>query len=368
MSALFQSIATELGRAGGGYAEARDTATAERNKAKVDSYNMALELRQQLQSEQVQRALQSIRERQLKQHEAESILDFGTTYDPATKQWYRMLHNLSTDKTMRYPVGTPESVIRTQEQQKEQDTRLAQRDQDMMDRMEAMQDREDARARLRAKAAAGGGPGDIDDFAEAVRNRDILFNAIPSKWKGSVLTRMKQKGWKMPAQITEAQEITLDTRQSALDQLIYNIQEVQKNEDLFKSIPNASLVELAGHSGTVAGLATRWLGLTKSQAEKDRIDYTAAQLRSMQESINTIRPMLSAMGFRGKEGADMMLSQTAFDRALASPGVTHVVLANTLKLARKLRGDTERFLNTGEDVGGAAAAPGVIVVKPEDLK
>jgi hypothetical protein len=124
------ALATTLGGLGAGIGEARDENQQLRQKYEGEAADRALRLKQFLLEQKVQESLAQRRQ-------TENVVDLGTFQDPKTKEYYRLFRDLTTGQDTRTAVGTPESVVKTEEQNEaiagRQAKAEAQRQQDRID-------------------------------------------------------------------------------------------------------------------------------------------------------------------------------------------------------------------------------------------
>lgn len=170
MGALFESVASALGRAGGGYAAARDTAIEQRNQAEEQGFAQAQRVREFLEQQRVDALNQQVQQALMKSRAAGNIVDLGASQDDKG-QWSRRLYNLETGQTMTMPMGTPESVARENAlQQSELDRATQLEDQRQRNRDEL----EDRRARfrkdeIRLRGSSKGGGGSLGAVPLAIQ-------------------------------------------------------------------------------------------------------------------------------------------------------------------------------------------------------
>lgn len=355
MGSLFQAIGQTAGAAGSGYADARDAAIQQANDAKVKSFEMAMQLQQQLRQSQVDAANQALKERQLKAQEAGNILDLGVSQTPDGK-WVHTLHNLGTSKTVAIPMEGPPAAYVTAEENKKaaleqanelEDRREADRQKDIASRGEW----EERTARLRAQLGLGG-PDDFAFVAPYVSNGAIKLATVSTKSRPALLKYMAQNGYKLPNQLSDAVNDKLTQRLDSLtsfDKLLTDMSakgpDGKSELDLLNDTRNQIVIQTirSAKDGSYTALAALKL---IPQATVDRLSKVAADLDSAREMVNLIRSPLGAGGFRGKEGWEGL--QGTIPQPFGPVGVNMNVLKRTQDLVRRLEQGTEVVLDGGD--------------------
>ena len=388
MSALAQSIATSLGASGAGYGAARDQQTAESNQVSQVNFERAMRVKQFILEQQQQKRLADQAELQNRVQSALMEGAWQASGVPVKMQGggYGMVeHNSRTGDVRVRPLpegAEPQSDDEVKWEQyanaykqafgKEAPDDLktaffnkqagvpAPKEQTEFDAWRAAfktahgrepNSEEISQWHRQPKATGAGTDDDLDAFAQQVATKNLTLAQVPSKVRGPLLKYMRSQGMKLPNQLAPAVENTLTQQADALQNTVNIIEQIRPDLDLLKTLPTASLTELAQSPNTVEGALTRWFGVFQSKEDKMRVERLAGNLRSLQESINTIRKPLGATGFRGKEGWDALQNQTV--RTMAAPGVNAQVLNNTERFAQSLLNSTNKILG-GED---AAPAP-----------
>jgi hypothetical protein len=382
MSGLFQAVASQLGNLGGGLAEAKDAQTDAINKAKETQFAQAQKVKEFLEQQKMDTLQTQVWQAQEKAREQGTWQPIGNPMPDKNGVYNVIEHNTASGEIRVKPL--PADVAPQSEDEIKWDqyrdaykkafkaepsddiraaffNKLAgvpTKDKDEFDQWrEAFKVRtgrypndQEIAEWHRKPGSAAGAAGDLDAMAQAVADKTTKLPA--GKLGVQVANRMKQMGLKLPNQLGTALEDKLEQRADALTQTSYLIDQVIPDLDLIKTLPKATLIELAQSPGTVENVLYRYGGLFMSTKEKARVERLVGNLRSLQESVNTIRGPLGATGFRGREGWQALQSQTV--RAMSTPGINAQTLGNTKKLVDSLLGSTQDILGGGDGSGGSS--------------
>ena len=385
MSALFQSVAQQLGQAGGDYAKARDVQTEQKNKVAQQLFEMQQKSADAAEQKRMDDLTAQVQGQLMKQRASGTWEPLGSPLKTKDGGYSIVEHNSATGEVRTRPLPA-EIQPQNADEQKWDDYRDAYKkafgkepDDNLKtlffnkeagapapkDKTEFDEWREAFKAKNgrypnaseisewhRAPKADGAAAGDdLGDMAQAVADKQVKLPA--GKLGVQVLGRMKKMGLSLPAQLNPAVEDRLMQRADALDIALDTIERIKPNLDLLKSLPNASLVELSQHSDTLAQALSRYF---PNQSEKTL--QLAGDLRSLKEQVNIIRGPLGATGFRGKEGWDALQMQTV--RAMGNPAINAATLGVTEATMKKLRDSTLQILgepSTDNSPGGPQPTP-----------
>ena len=329
MSALFQSVATQLGNLGGSYATARDAQTEAKNKLAATQFDQSLRLKQFLEEQQMDALQKQIAQANLQRQQQGEWKVIGqpmqmrgggygvsevnsVTGDTRVRPLSPDVEPLNEDEikwgqfsdafTKATGHGPPDEM-RTSFFNKLAGVPAPKEDEfnAWREAFKAQHGRYPNAAEIgefhRApKAATDASSGVYDEMAKAVATTPGM--KLPSGKEGLlVLHAMKKLGLALPSQLNPATENKLATTADALSMAIDTIERIKPKLGLLKSLPNAAFVEMAQHPDSISQfLTTLFPGRSKEVKE------LAGDLRTLQEQVNIIRQPLGATGFRGKEG------------------------------------------------------------------
>lgn len=378
MSALFQSVATQLGNLGGSYATARDAQTQAKNDLAKTQFDQSLRLKQFLEEQQMDALQKRIADANLTRQQAGNWDVIGNPMQMKGGGYGVVERNTVTGDVRTRPLPPDvepqnEDEIKWQQYSDAYQKAFKVAPPDAakqaffnklaggapkLDEFDAWREafkaqngRDPNAAEIsefhRApKAATGVADDQLDATAEAVSARQTKLPA--GKLGVQVLNRMRQLGLQLPTQLNPATEDKLATTADALNMAIDTIDRIKPQLPLLKSLPAAALVDLAQHSDTAAQVLTRMF-----PGKSQQVEQLAGDLRTLQEQVNIVRQPLGATGFRGKEGWEALQMQTI--KALGNPNINAVTLNNTETTMKALLNSTLQTL--GEAPGENSASP-----------
>jgi hypothetical protein len=362
VSALAQSIATQLGAAGGAYANARDTQTEEKNKVQQTQFEQAQRVREYLEQKRMDDLQAEVaRANMARQQQGTwdavgspiknsaggySVIERNTAtgavrttaLDPSFKpenKYQEELDELEAAYGRPLPQSLRDHFIESKMGQNQPtntafEAGLAAWKRDHPGKEPTLSDINKIRLATTGKTAGEGGAGsgdDLSNWADAVGSRAVPLTEVPSKIRGPLLKYMKDNGIKLPNQLPAGVESTLTERSIATERAIQLLDDMSQHMDLLQSIPSASLVLLAKSPDNLENWLGRIWGSTFTTKHQQDVDDLTADLKSFNEALNVLRAPLGATTFRGKEGLNMLMGNTI--SPLSQPGVNIKTLSNT---------------------------------------